>query len=95
MAAYVIVNMTVHDPARYEEYKRRAAATVTAHGGRYIVRGGTVETLEGEWAPRRIVVLEFPSIARAREWWVSADYAEAKTVRKGVADGEIIVVEGL
>jgi uncharacterized protein (DUF1330 family) len=65
MPAYVIVNITVHDPARYEEYKRLAGPTVPAYGGRYVARGGPVEVREGAWTPARLVILEFPDLERA------------------------------
>lgn len=68
MAGYVIVEIDVTDPVEYEEYKKQAAAAVAQHGGKYIVRGGAIEMLEGDWKPKRIVVLEFPSTQRAKEW---------------------------
>lgn len=95
MPAYVIVNINVTDPIRYEDYKELAAPTVTAFGGRYIVRGGAAEVLEGGWTPRRVVLLEFPSLARAREWWSSPEYAPMKKLRQATATTEMIVVEGV
>ncbi|KPJ92674.1 MAG: D-fructose-6-phosphate amidotransferase [Gemmatimonas sp. SG8_17] len=95
MAAYVIVDIEIHDAKRYEEYKKLAATTVTAYGGRYIVRGGTAEQLEGEWVPGRVVVLEFPSVDRARQWWDSAEYAPAKALRQASASTRMIVVQGV
>jgi uncharacterized protein (DUF1330 family) len=95
MPAYVIVNVTVHDPARYEEYKRLATPTVSAYGGRYVARGGPVEVREGGWSPARLVVLEFPSVERARSWWESPEYAPAKAVRQSCADTELVITEGL
>jgi uncharacterized protein (DUF1330 family) len=95
MPAYVIVNIDVKDPVRYEDYKRQAAATVTAYGGRYVVRGGAAEVVEGSWTPKRVVVLEFPSLARAREWLASPEYAPARRLRHETADSEMILVEGM
>jgi uncharacterized protein (DUF1330 family) len=95
MPAYVIVNVTVNDPARYEEYKRLASPTVPAYGGRYVARGGPVEVREGGWSPARLVVLEFPSVERARSWWESPEYAPAKAVRQSCADTELVITEGL
>jgi uncharacterized protein (DUF1330 family) len=95
MPAYVIVNIDVKDPVRYEEYKRRAAPTVAAFDGRYIVRGGPAEVVEGEWMPKRVVVLEFPSLARAREWLHSPEYAPARAIRHETAVSEMILVEGM
>lgn len=95
MSAYVIVNIDVKDPVRYEDYKRQAAPTVAAFGGRYVVRGGPAEVLEGAWVPKRVVVLEFPSAARAREWLNSAAYAPARKLRQATADSEMILVQGM
>ncbi len=95
MPAYVIVDIEVTDPVRYEEYKKMAGPTVPAHGGRYIVRGGKVETLEGTWPTGRFVVLEFPSAERAREWWGSEDYAAAQALRHAAARSKMILVEGV
>jgi uncharacterized protein (DUF1330 family) len=95
MPAYVIVNVTVHDPARYEEYKRLATPTVSAYGGRYVARGGPVEVREGGWAPSRLVILEFPTVERARAWWDSPEYAPAKAVRQSCADTQLVIAEGL
>ena len=94
MTAYVVVDIHVHDPVRYEEYKRKAAPSVAAFGGRYIVRGGAVSCLEGEWPTNRFVVLEFPSSARAREWWGSELYAPIKAIRHATASSKMILVEG-
>jgi uncharacterized protein (DUF1330 family) len=95
MPAYVIVDIDITDPARYDEYKRLAAPTVTAHGGRYLARGGAVEVLEGDPAPHRVVVLEFPSMERARQWWESADYRPARTIRQACARTEMLLVAGV
>jgi uncharacterized protein (DUF1330 family) len=95
MAAYVIVDIEVTDPVRYEEYKKLAAPTVTAHGGRYVVRGGKAETLEGDWAPTRLVVLEFPTAEQARAWWGCGEYRPAKALRHATANTRMILVEGV
>jgi uncharacterized protein (DUF1330 family) len=95
MAALVIVDIGIKDPVRYAEYKRLAAPTVTAHGGRYLVRGGKVDLLEGSWSPRRLVVLEFPSAEGARQWWDSEEYRAPKALRQQCASTEMIVVEGV
>ena len=95
MAALVVVDIEITDPVRYEEYRRLAAPTVAAFGGKYLVRGGRVETLEGEWHPGRLVVLEFPSPERAREWWDSELYREARNLRQTCARTEMILVEGV
>ncbi len=95
MPAYVIVDIDVTDPERYEDYKLMAQDTVVAYGGRYVVRGGTAEQLEGSWEPHRIVVLEFPSAERAREWWSSDAYRPAKALRAATARSTMILVEGV
>jgi uncharacterized protein (DUF1330 family) len=94
MSAYIIVDVEVTDPVQYEDYKKLAAATVEAYDGRYIVRGGTAEQLEGDRTPNRIVVLEFPTVNRAKEWWASEDYKPAKAMRHASATSQMIVVEG-
>lgn len=95
MAAYVIVDIQVNDPVRYEDYKKLAAPTVAAYGGRYVVRGGAAHTLEGDWVPGRLVVLEFPTSDNAREWWASEVYRPAKELRHATADADMILVEGV
>ena len=95
MAAYVIVDLEVTEPVGYEEYKKLAGATVERYGGKYIVRGGKCETLEGDWRPQRIVVLQFPTMERAKEWLNCAEYAEPRKMRHRTANTRMIVVEGV
>ncbi len=95
MAAYVILDLSIHDHKEMEEYKKLAPATVTVFGGKFIVRGGQTITLEGEWNPERIVILEFPTIERANEWWNSEIYAKAKEIRQRSAKTKIIIIEGV
>jgi uncharacterized protein (DUF1330 family) len=95
MPAYVIVQVRVEDPVRYEDYKVMAAASLPPFDGRFVVRGGKVQTLEGEWSPSRLVVLEFPNAERARQWWSSDTYAPAKRLRQETASTEMILVEGI
>ena len=94
MPAYVIVDVKVTDPLEYEAYKKLTPAAVAAFDGKFIVRGGKTETLEGDWDPERIVVLEFPSVARAKEWWTSELYTKAKVIRQRSATTQMLVVEG-
>ena len=82
MPAYVVVNVQVQEPVQYEEYKHRAPASIAAYGGRYLVRGGAMSILEGEWDACRFVILEFPDAERARAWWESKEYAPAKALRR-------------
>ncbi|MCA1817713.1 MAG: DUF1330 domain-containing protein [Acidobacteria bacterium] len=95
MAAYVVVEIDVHDAETYETYKQLAPPPIELYGGRYLVRGGAVETLEGDWSPGRFVILEFPSAERARAWHASAEYAPAKSLRQASARTRLILVEGL
>jgi len=94
MAAYIIVQVKVNDPKRYENYKKMVPPTLEPYGGRFLVRGGKVENLEGNWNPARMVVIEFDSVERAKAWWGSSEYAEAKALRQATADTEMIVVQG-
>lgn len=95
MKAYVIVNVAIRDAERYKDYVKAATPTVAAHGGRYIVRGGRAERLEGSLAVNRIVVLEFPSYAQARNWYHSPDYQAALAIRQSCSTGDLVVVEGM
>jgi uncharacterized protein (DUF1330 family) len=95
MPAYVIVEIKVHDTAKFAEYKKKAPLSIAAYGGKYLVRGGPVEILDGTWAPERIVILEFPSMARAREWYNCEQYAEAVQLRHASATSKFILVEGM
>lgn len=95
MAAYVVVEVEVQDRERYETYKQMVPASLAAYGGSFIVRGGRAESLEGEWTPERIVILEFPTVERAKAWWSSAEYAEAKGLRQATARTRMILVEGV
>ena len=94
MSAYVIVEVAIHDPEEYKEYTKLTPATIAAFDGRFIVRGGQTESLEGDWQPQRIVVLEFPSVERAKEWWNSPEYEVAKAIRHRTAITKMIVAEG-
>jgi uncharacterized protein (DUF1330 family) len=95
MPAYVIANVEVKDPVRYEEYRKMVLPTINAYGGRFLARGGKVDTLEGPWHPNRLVIVEFPSVERARAWWSSPEYADAKALRQQTSDGSLIVIEGV
>ena len=95
MTAYVINDMDVTDPGLLEEYKKLSPATVQQYGGRFMARGGRVERLEGTWSPKRVVIIEFPSIDEARAWVDSAEYAPARRLRQQSSNSNIIVVEGV
>ena len=94
MPAYIVVEVEVEDPVRYEDYKKMVPPSLSAYGGRFLVRGGKVENLEGDWSPKRFVMLEFPSVEQAKAWWDSPEYADAKALRQATARTQMIVVEG-
>lgn len=94
MSAYIIAEVKVHDAKLYEEYKSQVQATLDAYGGRFRVRGGKTELLEGDWNPPRLVVLEFPSMDDARAWWSSTEYAGPKALRQRSAVTQMILAEG-
>lgn len=94
MPAYVIVEISIHNPVEYEEYKKLSLPSLAPFGGKFIVRGGNTVTLEGDWRPERMVVLDFPAKEKALEWWNSDIYAAAKAIRQRTAETKMIVVEG-
>ena len=94
MAAYVVVNVDVKDPTRYEAYKSMVPPTIAAYGGRFLVRGAPLHEMEGKWPRPRLVILEFPDVDAAKRWWASPEYAEAKALRQANADAELVIVEG-
>lgn len=93
MKALVIVEITIHDKVLYEEYKKLTPAAISLYDGKFVVRGAQIKTLEGEWNPERVVVLEFPSVERAIEWWHAPEYSEAREIRQRAATTKMIVVE--
>ena len=93
MPALIIAEVEIHDLAQYEDYKKLTPATIAAYDGKFVVRGAEAETLEGDWQAKRIVVLEFPSVARAKEWWSSDAYSAPKALRQRISTGKMIVVE--
>jgi uncharacterized protein (DUF1330 family) len=95
MAGYIIVDVQITDPEAYERYKATVPATLAAYGGKFLVRGGRAETLEGDWEPSRIVVLEFESVEKAKAWWGSQAYAAPKQLRQSASVTKMIVVEGI
>ena len=95
MPAYVIIETDIHDPEQYERYKEASPAAVAAGGGRFVARGGELAVFEGEWQPARLVILEFPDLETARRWYASETYQEAKKLRDGAAQLNMVAVEGL
>ena len=94
MAAYIIVDVEITDPVRYAAYIRVVPPTIAKYGGRFLVRGGNAETLEGSWKPGRVVVVEFPTFEKAREWWESEEYRGPKALRQSASVTDMILVEG-
>jgi uncharacterized protein (DUF1330 family) len=94
MSAYIIANVKVTNPVQYEQYKRFSTLAMQAHGAEVCVRGGAVEVLEGDWQPDRMVVLKFPSVAKAHAFYNSSEYAKAREARAGAATMRMVVVEG-
>jgi uncharacterized protein (DUF1330 family) len=94
MVAYVIADVDVKDAEKYEQYRPIAARTVAQYGGRFLVRGGAIEPLEGGWSPKRIVVLEFPSLEQAKRWYASPEYAPGIELRQAASVGRLVLVEG-
>jgi uncharacterized protein (DUF1330 family) len=95
MPAYLISDVTPKDPEAFQTYRTGAAASIAHYGGRYLARGGSVEPLEGEWAPRTIIIVEFPDIDRARTWYRSPEYAQALQVRDEALSRNLILVDGI
>ena len=95
MAAYFIADVDVHDPQAFEQYRQGVPATVAKYGGKFLVRGGAYEKLEGQWEPKRLVLLEFPSVAEAKRWYDSAEYRELKALRFKAAKTDLVLVEGV
>jgi uncharacterized protein (DUF1330 family) len=95
MPAYIIVETDITDPEQYEQYKAASPGAVAAGGGRFVVRGGELAVLEGDWAPKRIVMLEFEDLEAAKRFYDSPAYQEAKKLREGAASLNMIAVEGI
>jgi uncharacterized protein (DUF1330 family) len=95
MPAYVIVETDVHDAEQYEQYKAASPGAIASGGGRFVVRGGEMAVLEGDWRPKRLVMLEFEDLDAAKRWYESAEYQEAKRLRDGAANLHMVAVEGV
>ena len=95
MPAYVIADVTVTDPPAMEEYRKQVPATLAKYGGRFLVRGGAHQTVEGDWKPARLVVIEFPSLADARRWYDSEEYRGPKALRMRAGQTNVLIVDGV
>jgi len=95
MPGYVIAEVEITDSPAYDEYRKLVPATIEQYGGKYLVRGGAIETREGGWAPSRLVVLEFSSVDQARRWYDSPEYRPARDIRQRASKSKVIIAEGL
>ena len=95
MPAFLVVQIEVVNKEKYDSYKQMVPPSLLPYGGRFVVRGGKLETLEGTWSPERFVIIEFPSVAQAKAWWNSPEYAQAKAIRQETARTQMILVEGV
>ena len=95
MAAYLVVDIDVTNPAQFEEYKKLAPAAIAKYGGRYLIRGGAYEVLEGDWRPQRLTLVQFDSVEKAKAFYHSPEYQLAIKTRKGAADMRMLLVQGI
>src|SRR5262245_66421736 len=95
MPAYVVIETDINDPEQYDRYKAASPDAVHSAGGRFVVRGGELAVLEGDWDPSRLVILEFTDLEAAKRWYDSAEYQQAKRLRDGAANLRIVAVQGL
>ena len=95
MAAYVIAQVDINDPERYADYRKMVPTSLAAYGGKFIARGGNAEVLEGDkQLPERLVIIEFASMERAKAWWASEEYRDAKALRQATSKGTLFLIEG-
>jgi uncharacterized protein (DUF1330 family) len=95
MAVYIVADIEVNDPEAYEKYKALAPATIEQYGGKYLARGGEVTSHEGDWAPKRIIILEFPNREAAENWATSPEYAPVVAIRHAASESRSIMVDGV
>jgi uncharacterized protein (DUF1330 family) len=95
MSAYVIVDIEVTDPAAFGQYGEIAGPIIAKYGGRFLAVGPPVGTLEGEWQPKVITMIEFPSVEDARRWHDAPEYQEPKQLRQRASISHVILVNGL
>jgi uncharacterized protein (DUF1330 family) len=95
MAGYIVADVEITDSNEYQKYAQQTAATVERYGGKFLVRGGQPETLEGDWKAKRIVIIEFPSVEQAKTWYDSPEYSAIKGIRHRSAVSSILIVSGV
>ena len=95
MAGYVLIDVEITDHAVFTEFRDRAPAVVEAYGGRFLVRGGATEVVQGDWTPHRVVILEFDSTERAKSWWNSPEHTELRAILDRCSNATTAIVEGV
>ena len=95
MKGFVIVDIEILDQGKYQKYRQMAASSIEQYGGNYLVRGGRIQPLEGDWSPERLAIVEFESLEKAKAWYDSPEYAPAKQIRQEASRGKILIVEGV
>ena len=95
MTAYLVADIEVTDPEAYAEYRRTVGASIAAFGGRFLARGGATVSLEGDWAPKRLVIVEFPSMERLQAWYASPEYAPALALRQRASVSSLVMTEDI
>ena len=95
MPAYLIVDNEITDPKPYDEYRRQVVPLIARFGGRFLVRGGPISHLEGDWKPQRLVIIEFPSMDALQEWYHSAEYAPMRALRQSASSGSLVAADGV
>lgn len=94
MAGYIVADIAITDPDGYQKYAQQTAGTLEPYGGKFLVRGGQPETLEGDWETKRIVIIEFPSVEQAKAWYDSPEYEAIKSIRQRSAVSNILIAHG-
>ena len=95
MAAYALIDVEVTDQSVFAEFRERAPAVVEAHGGRFLVRGGATEVVQGDWTPHRVVIVEFDSVERVKSWWNSPDHTKLRALLDRSSKSTMTIVEGV
>lgn len=94
MAAFVLVEIVIHDHELYNSYTQFTPASIASYQGKFLIRGGETTVLEGDWHPKRLVLLEFPSVEIANSWWHSEEYTKLRKIRQKAASTKMIIING-
>ena len=95
MAGYIVVDVEITDPTEYQTYAKQTSATLERYGGKFLVRGGDAKSLEGDWKPKRLVIIEFPSVEQAKAWYDSPEYSSIIGIRHRSAVSRMLLVRGV